>query len=125
MMNRRTFLPLMLSPALTDLAAPAFAESKSAAPSKITRIDTTYWPPGAGVPWNPNWVWVRLYTDSGLVGLGETYPRNEAEAALIHSSVAGMLLGRDPRDIERIWADFYRTFDFQVTGGTEMRVLSA
>jgi L-alanine-DL-glutamate epimerase-like enolase superfamily enzyme len=115
----------MLSPALTDLPAAAFAESKSAAPTKITRIDTTYWPSGSGVPWNPNWVWVRLYTDSGLVGLGETYPRNEAEAALIHSSVAGILLGRDPRDIERIWADFYRTFDFQVTGGTEMRVLSA
>jgi L-alanine-DL-glutamate epimerase-like enolase superfamily enzyme len=125
MMNRRNFLPLMLSPALADLAPRAVAESKSVAPTKITRIDTTYWPSGSGVPWNPNWVWVRLYTDSGLVGLGETYPRNEAEAALIHSSVAGMLLGRDPRDIERIWADFYRTFDFQVTGGTEMRVLSA
>jgi L-alanine-DL-glutamate epimerase-like enolase superfamily enzyme len=68
---------------------------------------------------------VRLHTDSGLVGLGETYPRNEAEASLVHASVAGMLLGRDARDIERIWADFYRIFDFQVTGGTEMRVLSA
>jgi hypothetical protein len=59
------------------------------------------------------------------VGIGETYPRNEAEASLVHSSVAGMLLGRDSRDIERIWADFYRTFDFQITGGAEMRVLSA
>jgi L-alanine-DL-glutamate epimerase-like enolase superfamily enzyme len=57
--------------------------------------------------------------------MGETYPRNEAEASLIHSSVARLLIGRDPRDIERIWADLYRTFDFQVTGGTEMRVLSA
>jgi len=92
---------------------------------RITRIDTTYWRSGSELPWKPNWVWVRLYTDSGLVGLGETYPRNEAEASLVHSSVAGLLLGRDPRDIERIWADFYRTFDFQVTGGTEMRVLSA
>jgi len=46
------------------------------------------------VPWKPNWVWVRLYTDSGLVGLGEPYPR----------------------DIERIWADLYRTFDFNERG---------
>ncbi len=92
---------------------------------KITRIDTTYWRSGVDLPWKPNWVWVRLHTDSGLVGLGETYPRNEAEASLIHSSVAGALLRRDPRDLERIWADLYRTFDVQVTGGTEMRVLSA
>ena len=76
---------------------------------KITRIDTTYWKPGADVPWKPNWVWVRVHTDTGLVGLGETYPRNEAEASLVHSSVAGILLGRDPRDIERIWADLYST----------------
>ena len=92
---------------------------------KITRVDTTYWRPDAQAPWKPNWVWVRVYTDSGLVGLGETYPRNEAEATLVHSSVASVLLGRDPRDIERIWADLYRMFDVQVTGGTEMRVLSA
>lgn len=124
-MNRRRFLPLLLSPAFADVRPQAMAEAKSAPPSKITRIDTTYWRSGAELPWKPNWVWVRLHTDSGLVGLGETYPRNEAEAALAHSSVAGMLLGRDPRDIERIWADFYRAFDFQVSGGTEMRVLSA
>ena len=44
---------------------------------------------------------------------------------MIHNHVARMLTGRDPRDIERIWADFYRTFDYQIAGGTEMRVLSA
>ena len=36
-----------------------------------------------------------------------------------------MLLGRDPGDIERIWADLYRAFDFQVAGGAEIRALSA
>jgi len=92
---------------------------------KINRIDTTYWRSGADLPWRPNWVWVRVYTDSGLVGLGETYPRNEVEASVVHSTIAGLLLGRDPRDIERIWVDLYRTFDFQVTGGAEMRALSA
>ncbi|MGO9271370.1 MAG: mandelate racemase/muconate lactonizing enzyme family protein [Terriglobia bacterium] len=124
-MKRRGFLPFLLSPAVAGLPSAAVALGDSAPAMRITRIDTTYWRSGAELPWKPNWVWVRLYTDSGLVGLGETYPRNEAEASLVHSSVAGMLLGRDPRDIERIWADFYRTFDFQVTGGTEMRVLSA
>jgi L-alanine-DL-glutamate epimerase-like enolase superfamily enzyme len=92
---------------------------------KITGIDTIYWKRGQDAPWWPNWTWVRVQTESGHVGIGETYPRNEAEAAVIHSTVAPLLLGRDAGDIDRIWADLYRTFDFQVTGGTEMRVLSA
>jgi L-alanine-DL-glutamate epimerase-like enolase superfamily enzyme len=124
-MKRRDFLPFLLSPALAGTGAPAFAQASSAPDMKITRIDTTYFRPGSNLPWEPNWVWVRVHTNTGLVGLGETYPRNEAEASMVHSTIAGMLIGRDPRDIDRIWADFYRTFDFQVTGGTEMRALSA
>lgn len=124
-MDRRDFLHLLFSPAFAELVPRAAAQAKQAPPVKITRIDTTYWSNGDLLPWKPNWVWVRLHTDSGLIGLGETYPRNEAEAALVHSSMAGLLLGRDARDIDRIWADCFRTFDFQVTGGTEMRVLSA
>jgi len=124
-MNRRNFLPSLLTPALAALRQPVAAQANSAPAMKITRIDTTYWRSGAELPWKPNWVWVRVYADSGLAGLGETYPRNEAEASLVHSTIAGLLLGRDPRDIERIWADLYRTFDFQVTGGAEMRALSA
>jgi galactonate dehydratase len=124
-MKRRSFLPLLLTPALTQLGSRAFAQASSAPEMKVTRIDTTYFRPGANLPWEPNWVWVRVHTNTGLVGIGETYPRNEAEASMVHSTIAGMLLGRDPRDIDRIWADFYRAFDFQVTGGTEMRALSA
>jgi L-alanine-DL-glutamate epimerase-like enolase superfamily enzyme len=39
--------------------------------------------------------------------------------------MAASLIGKDPRDIERIWADLYRSFDFYVAGGAEMRALSA
>src|SRR5437773_815387 len=92
---------------------------------KITRLDTTYWKHPEDAPWLPNWIWVQVHTESGHVGIGETYPRNEAEAAMVHATVAPLLLGRDAGDIERIWTDLYRTFDFQITGGTEMRVLSA
>jgi len=124
-MNRRTFLPYLVTPAVAVSLQRAAALSSPAPAMKITRIDSTYWRSGSDLPWKPNWVWVRVHTDSGLVGLGETYPRNEVEASVMHSTVAGLLLGRDPRDIERIWADLYRTFDFQVTGGAEMRALSA
>jgi L-alanine-DL-glutamate epimerase-like enolase superfamily enzyme len=126
-MIRREFFPFLLSPALAATAPRAFAAVNSAPDMKITRIDTTYFRPGAELPWKPitTWMWVRIYADNGLVGRGETYPRNPAEAEIVHSAVAGTLLGRDPRDIDRIWADFYRAFDFFVTGGAEMRVLSA
>jgi len=124
-MKRRNFFPFLLAPALAGLPAEALRAKELTGPMKIAKIETVYWRSGDDVPWKPNWTWVRVYTDSGLVGLGETYPRNETEASLVHSTVAGLLLGRDPRDIDRIWADLYRTFDFQVTGGTEMRVMSA
>ncbi|MGA1999277.1 MAG: mandelate racemase/muconate lactonizing enzyme family protein [Terriglobales bacterium] len=92
---------------------------------KVTRIDTVYWKTPEKIPWRPNWTWVRVHSDTGHVGIGETYPRTEVEAAMVHTAAARLLLGRDPRDIDRIWSDLYRTFDYQVSGGTEMRVLSA
>ncbi|MBI3695797.1 MAG: mandelate racemase/muconate lactonizing enzyme family protein, partial [Acidobacteria bacterium] len=114
-MNRRVFCSSLL-------AAPLWA----AAPAmKVTRVDTIYWKTREAAPWWPHWIWVRVHTDSGLTGIGETYPRNEVEAAMVHSAAARTLVGRDPRDIDRLWADFYRAFDYQITGGAEMRVLSA
>jgi galactonate dehydratase len=121
-MNRREFLPLLWAPALEPFRLKAAA----AAPAmKITRIETVHWRNRNAAPFWPHWVWVKIETDSGHSGIGETYPRNEVEAALVHSGVARSLLGRDPRDIDRIWADLYRVFDYQVTGGAEMRILSA
>lgn len=121
--DRRRFLQAAL---LAPTLEPARLRAAAAAPRmKITRIDTIYWKDRNDAPWWPHWTWVRLHTDNGLTAIGETYPRNSVEAQMIHSYAAKMLAGRDPRDIERIWADFYRTFDFQISGGTEMRVLSA
>jgi len=121
-MNRRNFLVTASAPLFGALRLPA----AQAAPSmKLTRIDTIYWKSRADAPWWPHWIWVRLHTDTGHTGIGETYPRGEAEAALIHSAVGPALLGRDPRDIDRIGSDLYHAFDFQIAGGAEMRVLSA
>ena len=89
---------------------------------RITRIETVYWKSRDDAPFWPHWTWVRIDTDAGVSGIGETYPRNTNEAAAIHG-VANTLIGRDPRDIERIWADLYRSFDYQVAGGAELRAL--
>ena len=40
-----------------------------------------------------NLVWVRLHTDDGLVGLGETFMGAAAVEAYLHESVAPKLIG--------------------------------
>ena len=108
----------------TPLAAAYSSFASAITPMKITRVETVYWKSRDDAPFWPHWTWVKIDTDAGISGIGETYPRNPVEAAMVHY-VAPSLIGRDPRDIERIWADLYRTFDFQIAGGAEMRVLSA
>ena len=48
----------------------------------------------------PNLCLVRLHTDEGLVGLGETFFGAAAVAAHVHETAAGRLLGRDPSAID-------------------------
>lgn len=71
------------------------------------------------------WLWVRLHTDAGLVGLGETYPWPEAEAAVIRRGLAPVLLGRDPLAIDRLWADMFEAIGYSGWGGAEIRAISA
>ncbi len=47
-----------------------------------------------------NLIWVRLHTDEGLVGLGETFIGASAVEAYLHDTVAPKLLGSDPIQIE-------------------------
>ena len=48
-----------------------------------------------------NLIWLRVHTDEGLVGLGETFFLPETVEAYVHESVAPKLLGRDPLAIDR------------------------
>jgi galactonate dehydratase len=48
----------------------------------------------------PNIIWVRLHTDEGLVGLGETFMGAAAVEAYLHEWVAPKLLGQNPLAIE-------------------------
>jgi len=45
-----------------------------------------------------NLVWVRLHTDEGLIGLGETFRNPEAVVAYIHETCAPYLIGRDVKE---------------------------
>jgi L-alanine-DL-glutamate epimerase-like enolase superfamily enzyme len=48
----------------------------------------------------PNLLWVRLHTDEGLIGLGETFMGAEAVEAYLHEWAAPRLLGQDALAIE-------------------------
>src|ERR1035437_4897895 len=120
-LNRRSFVAGLLA---SPVAAAYLEAAQSAPPMRIRRIETVYWKSREDAPFWPHWTWVKIDADPGVSGIGETYPPNPNEAAAIHGA-ASQLIGRDPRDIESIWADLYRSFDYQVTGGAEMRALSA
>lgn len=86
---------------------------------KITRIDTTR------LTNLPNLLWVEVHTDDGQVGLGETFRGAEAVEAYIHSICAGMLLGKDPLQIERHSKALLRGYLGFNASGVETRAASA
>lgn len=88
--------------------------------SKITAIETSI---PAGVM--TNLILVRIHTDDGLVGCGETYYTPQAIEALIHDWMAERLLGADCTDIESHWRFLYERCSAFGTPGAEMRALSA
>ncbi len=64
---------------------------------KITAVDTIL------VDEFPNLCYVRVHTDEGIVGLGETFFAAQAVAAWIHEVAATYLLGKDPLRIDLHW----------------------
>ena len=57
--------------------------------ARITAVETVYLQPRIRVHAGPiQWLWVRIHTDDGLIGLGETYPWPEAEAAIVLKRLA-------------------------------------
>jgi galactonate dehydratase len=86
---------------------------------KITRIETIW------LDDQPNTTWVRLHTDDGLIGLGETFYVPRAVSAIVHDVFANLLLGRSPFDIENHWQNMFSTVNFFGFAGSETRAISA
>lgn len=102
---------------------------------KITKIETIWFDAVSDAVWRqqspysrqalPNNLWVRIHTNDGLIGLGETYYLPRAVSAVIHDLLAPLLLGRDPADIENHWNNLFSLVNFCGFAGAEMRALSA
>lgn len=86
---------------------------------KITSIETLRTEEFANV------IWVRVHTDAGVIGLGETFYGAGAVEAQIHDTFAGRLLGRNPLHIEAIHRDMLNLPMAQSSTGVEYRAASA
>ena len=85
---------------------------------KITKIETLR------LTEYGNLCWVRVHTDAGIVGLGETFMGPQAVEAYIHETVAPYLLGKDPLQVDMHWRELYGYLGFR-SSGVEMRGNSA
>ena len=68
---------------------------------KITKLETMFV--------KPRWLFLKVHTDEGIVGLGEPVVegRAQAVAAAVHE-IGRYLIGQDPRRIEHHWQAIYR-----------------
>jgi galactonate dehydratase len=73
----------------------------------------------------PNLLWVRIHSDEGLVGLGETFYGVAPVETHIHETCAPYLLGKDPLEIERHSRNFLASYLGFNSVGVEMRAASA
>ena len=71
-----------------------------------------------------NLIWVRLHTDEGLVGLGETFFAPTAVEAYLHDWCAPKLIGKDPLRIGSLARELTNYLGWR-GAGVETRALSA
>lgn len=85
---------------------------------KITAIETLRTEEYANV------IWVRVHTDAGVIGLGETFYGAGAVEAHIHDTLAQRLLGKDPLHIEAHSREMVALPMAQSSTGVEYRAAS-
>jgi galactonate dehydratase len=85
---------------------------------KITALETIR------IAENGNLLWLQVHTDEGITGLGETFFMPVTVEAYVHEVLAPRLMGRDPRQIDKIARDVTGYLGFRATG-VEMRGNSA
>jgi L-alanine-DL-glutamate epimerase-like enolase superfamily enzyme len=112
------------------LPAPLGAAIDNTEPMKITRIDAVTFRDGihigggSGGSDGAEFMWVRLHTDKGIVGTGETYPFSQGQIGAL-KDYSRDVLGRDPRDVDGLWRSLYHAIAMRNAGGADMRILSA
>jgi L-alanine-DL-glutamate epimerase-like enolase superfamily enzyme len=100
-------------------------------PMKITKVESIRFSDkvnvggGSGGSGRAEFCWVRIHTDAGIVGVGETYPGVNGELGALKDMARRFLIGKDPRDIDGIWQSIYQYMSMRGAGGSDMHILSA
>ena len=71
-----------------------------------------------------NLLWLKVHTSEGITGLGETFFMPQTVEAYIHEVLAPRVIGRDPRQIDKLSKDLTGYLGFRACGA-EMRGNSA
>lgn len=86
---------------------------------KITAIESLRW-----AAW-PRLAVVRVHSETGLVGLGETVDKLPGTVAALHGTIAPLALGQNALDIEGLWRFVMDNIMYHGYAGAELRALSA
>ena len=119
--NRRNFLKAagmgsLAAMATGSLPTETLSAINNTEPMKITKIesvrvkDEVFW-------------WVLLHTNNGIVGIGETCHHPDGEIGIL-KNLSQMLIGQDPRDIDRVWQELFDSH-WAGWGGADIRVITA
>src|SRR5215470_9668292 len=85
---------------------------------KITAIESLQWAE------YPRLLVIRVHTDSEIIGVGETVDKVHGAKGALHGTIAPLVLGQDPRDIEGIWRFVFDNLMYHGYAGAELRALS-
>ena len=85
---------------------------------KITKLETIR------IKERPNLIWIHVYTDEGLIGLGETFFGAKTVESYIHEYIAPRVIGRNPLQIDLLASELIGYLGFRSTGA-EVRGNSA
>ncbi len=105
--SRRSAIQSVLGLAGTSMILPLSSYARQPAPEslygdvKVTKLETFLV--------KPRWIFLKVHTDAGVVGLGE--PLLEGRALTIQTAIKEIepyLLGKDPRKVVHHWQAIYR-----------------
>lgn len=85
----------------------------------ITAIESLQWAE------YPRLLIVRVHTDEGIIGYGETVDKIPGAKGALHGTIAPLLLGQNPLDIEGLWRFVMDNIMYHGYAGAETRALSA
>ncbi len=86
---------------------------------KITAIESLQWAEYARL------MVVRVHTDAGIIGLGETVDKIPGSKGALHGTIAPLVLGQEALDIEGLWRFVMDNIMYHGYAGAETRALSA